>query len=185
VPLWVKPTDDPEAGNAELIASGASTAPASIDEVEVAAFFRSGEEQTKPDLELFDQGSMAVAELQPHEKPAAETECRSESQTQGEPEQVVNDKEQPSVLDAAASSGAPQLIDLSGVTFYDLFVAKAEELCVKEPRTTDEMVEALAINKTQLNSRLKQAVETGELKKLTKPVRYEVASSKQGALALE
>lgn len=185
VPLWVKPTDDPEAGNADLIAAGASTAPASIDEVEVAAFFESGEEQTKPDRELFEQGSMAVEEPQPHEAPAAETDSGSESQTQGEPKQVVDDKGQPSVLDAAASSGAPQLIDLSEVTFYDLFIAKAKELCVKEPRTTDEMVEALAINKTQLNSWLKQAVETGELKKLAKPVRYEVAGSKQGALALE
>jgi predicted Rossmann fold nucleotide-binding protein DprA/Smf involved in DNA uptake len=185
VPLWIKPTDDPESGNAQLIAAGASTAPTSINEVEVAAFFRSSEKHTKPNLELFDQGSMTVEESQPHEAPAAETDSGSESQNQSEPEQVVDEKERPSVLDDAASSGAPQLIDLSEITFYDLFIAKVKDLCVKEPRTTDEMVEALAINKTQLNSWLKQAVENGELKKLAKPVRYEVASSNQRALALE
>jgi hypothetical protein len=61
----------------------------------------------------------------------------------------------------------------------------AEEPCGKEPRTTDELVEALALNKTQLNAWLKQAVETGELKKRSNPVRYEVDSVKQGAFALE
>ncbi len=73
----------------------------------------------------------------------------------------------------------------SEVTFYELFVVKARSFAGKQPRTTEELVEALALNKTQLNAWLNQAVDKGELKKLTKPVRYEAHSSKQGALALE
>jgi len=185
VPLWVKPTDDPEAGNAELIAAGASTAPASIDEVEVASFFRAGEEQPKVTQELYDQELMALEEPPPPTTHDAVTDTGNEAQVQGEPVRVLDDKEQASALPAADNSVVPQPLDLSKVTFYELFVVKVTELCAKEPRTTDEMVEALAINKTQMNAWLNQAVENGELKKLARPVRYEVGHSKQGALALE
>jgi hypothetical protein len=48
------------------------------------------------------------------------------------------------------------------------------------------LVEALAVNKTQLNDWLKQAVKDGELTKLAKPVvRYEVSRARQATLALE
>lgn len=40
VPLWVKPTDDPEAGNADLIKAGARPAPANVDDVYVAELMK-------------------------------------------------------------------------------------------------------------------------------------------------
>jgi len=98
---------------------------------------------------------------------------------------MIDDKKRPSVLDVAASRSMPRIVDFSGGTFYDLFIAKAKELCGKEPCTIDELVAVLTINKIQVNAWLEQAVENGELKKLTKLVRYEMASSKQGALALK
>jgi len=76
-------------------------------------------------------------------------------------------------------------MDLSQVTFYELFIVKIRGLCAREPKTTDDLIDALALNKTQLNAWLKQAVEDGELKKLAKPVRYEVCSTKQEALVLD
>jgi predicted Rossmann fold nucleotide-binding protein DprA/Smf involved in DNA uptake len=184
VPLWVKPTDDPEAGNAALIAAGASQAPASIDGVEVAAFFRVNADQPKADRELFDQAAV-VEEPQPPTEPATEADTGSRAQAQSEPKQVGDDSGPLPQLDVATSGTGPQAIDLARVTFYELFVAKAKELCGKEPRTTDELVQALALNKTQLNAWLKQAVERGELKKRSNPVRYEVDSVRQGAFALE
>lgn len=185
IPLWVRPTDDPEAGNAELIAAGALKAPASIDEVEVAAFFRAGEEQTKTEQELFDQASTTAEKPLSPEKPDADTNNGGDSEARGEPERLVDDKDPPPVFDEAANSSERQVLDLSQLTFYELFIAKVRELCANEPRTTDEMVEALAINKTQVNAWLKQAVEDGEMRKLAKPVRYEVGTGKQGALTLE
>jgi len=185
VPLWVKPTDDPEAGNAELIAAGASTAPGNIEEVQIAAFFEAEKEQPKADLDLFDEGSTAAEEPLPPIRPDTETDSGSGTRVESAPEQLFYEKEQTPVLDDAENSGIQQGFDLSQVTFYEVFVVKVKELCGKEPRTTDDLVEALALNKTQLNTWLKQAVENGELKKLAKPVRYEAGSSKQGALALE
>ncbi len=58
-------------------------------------------------------------------------------------------------------------------------------LCLDEPKTTDELLDTLSLNKTQLNAWLKQAVADGHLKKLNKPVRYEVNSTKQESLVLE
>ncbi len=184
VHLWVKPTDDPDAGNAALIAAGASEAPASIDGVEVIAFFKANPEKRKVYRELSDQEA-TVEEPELPAQPAVEAEIGSRSQTQDVPEQVVNDRGSGTEPNAAPSSSESQTLELSEVTFFELFVVKAKGLCGDEPRTTDELVEALAINKTQVNAWLKQAVDKGELKKLAKPVRYEARSSKQGALALK
>jgi hypothetical protein len=85
-------------------------------------------------------------------------------------------------VDASTS----EALDLSSVTFYELFLVKAKAICGSGPRTTDDLVEALAVNKTQLNDWLKQAVKDGELTKLAKPVvRYEVSRARQATLALE
>ncbi|EIC21624.1 DNA-processing protein DprA [Thiorhodovibrio frisius] len=183
IPLWVKPTHDPEAGNAALIAAGASTAPASIDEVNVVAFFGAGEKPPKADLQLFEQVSMAVEASSPPQGPNAEAVPGSEVQKKST--RVVDDKEKSSVPEEIGSRGVPQVADLSKITFYELFVAKVKSLCADQPRTAEEMVDALAISKTQANAWLKQAVQNGELKKLAKPVRYEVDGSKQGVFALE
>ncbi len=184
IPLWVKPTDDPEAGNAALIAAGALEAPATIDGVQVAAFCRVNEDQLKTDRELFDQAAV-VGEPKPLPKPGEEADAGCRSLAQGMPEPTCGDGGPPPVLDAGTCRGVAQAPDLSEVTLYELFVVKAKKLCGKEPRTPDDMIEALDINKTQLNVWLKQAVEKGELRKLAKPVRYGVPSSKQGALALD
>jgi predicted Rossmann fold nucleotide-binding protein DprA/Smf involved in DNA uptake len=185
VPLWVKPTDDPEAGNMELIDAGASTAPANIEEVEIAAFFKAHEEQQEADQDLFEQSSTTVEEPVPPTEPELETDSGNGAEVKRPPEQAADGKDQTSVIDETINRGVPGGVDLSQVTFYELFVVKVKELCRKEPRTIDELVDALALNKTQLNAWLNQAVENGDLKKLTRPVRYEVSSSKQGALALE
>ncbi len=184
VPLWVKPTDDPEAGNAALIAAGALEAPATVEDVNVAAFFMANEEQPKADRDLLEQ-EVSVEQPEVPVKSVAEADAGSRAQVQSEPEQVVNDRGPASEPNAATRRGVPQTIGLSEVSFYDLFVVKAQELCEKEPRTADDLVDALALNKTQLNAWLKQAVDKGELRKRAKPVRYELPSSKQGSLALD
>jgi hypothetical protein len=57
-------------------------------------------------------------------------------------------------------------------------------MCSDSPKTTDELVDALELNKTQLNAWLKRAVADKKLKKLSKPVRYQWGSTQQGALLL-
>jgi predicted Rossmann fold nucleotide-binding protein DprA/Smf involved in DNA uptake len=182
VPLWVRPTDDPEAGNAALIAAGALEAPGTIEGVQVAAFFGVNENQPKPYRDL--PGRAAVAEA-----PMSSLKSSEEAAARGRP--VAQGGESaggdggPPVPDAGISGSVGHVPDLSGVTLYRLFVFKTRVLCGKNPRTADELGEALALNKTQLNVWLRQAVDAGELRKLARPVRYEVPGSRQGTLALD
>ncbi|WP_200243175.1 hypothetical protein, partial [Thiohalocapsa halophila] len=173
------------AGNAALIGAGALEAPGSIDTVKVATFFMANEERPEANRKLADR-EVSVEQSGLSIDDGATADAGSRDQIQGEHEPVVNDRETATEPGAASSSsGVRQPVELSQVTFYELFVAKAKELCGKEPRTPEQLVEALALNKTQLNVWLKQAVDKGELRKLAKPVRYEARSSKQRALALE
>lgn len=188
VPLWVKPTDDPDAGNSALIAAGALEAPATIEGVQVAAFFTANEGQLKREQEVTESGLIAEQPGVPVE-PSVAGDAGSQVRVQGEPEQVVSARGSATEPHAGTRSDVLPTSefskDWSKVTLYEVFVVKAKELCGDEPRTTDELTEALALNKPQLNAWLRQAVENGDLRKLGKPVRYEVPGSKQGALALE
>lgn len=183
IPLWVKRTDDPEAGNAELIVAGGKEAPSNINEVEIAVFFEKKAEMQSPNRVLFSPNDASVEESRSIDK--TETSAGSVTEKQGhQQEQTVHEIER-QASQGGIDASAPETLDLANVTFYELFVVKAKALCRTGPCTTDELVEALAINKTQLNDWLKQAVEDGELKKLGKPVRYEADGAMQGILALE
>ena len=46
-------------------------------------------------------------------------------------------------------------------------------MCDDEPQTKDKLVESMKIDNNQFDVWIKQAVEEEELKKLTKPVRYQ------------
>lgn len=185
VPLWVKRTNDPEAGNGELINVGALEAPASINDINIEALFKATAEQPKADQDLFSAAAAKVEEPSHSQETDIDSSMVFEDEADIEPEQVVSELSNEQRTGSAPETCLPQSVDLAQVTFYELFVVKTRELCASEPRTTDELVDALAVNKAQLNAWLKQAVEDGALKKLAKPVRYEVGSKKQGTLTLE
>ncbi|WP_206171879.1 DNA-processing protein DprA [Thiorhodococcus mannitoliphagus] len=183
VPLWVKRTDDPEAGNLELIAAGGREAPSNIDEVEISNFFEEKADQSTADQPLSSSNGPSAKKPPAVPRPEAGADPGTETQAEWRQNQTAAEIEQQAPQHEVDAS-VPEALDLSSVTFYELFLVKTKEICGTRPRTTDDLVEALAVNKTQLNDWLKQAVEDGELTKLVKPVRYEV-SLKQATLALE
>lgn len=130
VPVWVKETDDPEAGNSEIVRLGASWAPASIDDLDI---------ENLSNQEADDARAAQNLNTLEDNREATETE-----ELDDEPE------------------------------FYELFLRKIEAACSLEPKTVDELETAFDVTKTQLNAWLKRAVEDGRLKKLTRPVRYEL-----------
>jgi predicted Rossmann fold nucleotide-binding protein DprA/Smf involved in DNA uptake len=75
--------------------------------------------------------------------------------------------------------------DIAEIDFFQLFVAKAQPLCATAPRTPEELAEALALSKTQVNQWVKQAVAEKKLSKFSRPVRYGAPNAAQGALRLE
>ena len=79
----------------------------------------------------------------------------------------------------------PATDTLTELSLYELFVRKVVALCGGREKTPAELAEALSLQKGQLNTWLKQAVEEGHLKKRTRPVRYETNRGTQQSLALE
>lgn len=84
--------------------------------------------------------------------------------------------------DARAQSASPAPVE--GIEFYGLFLIKVKTICCGSPKTPDELVDALELNKSQLKVWLKRAVADKMLKKLTRPVRYQRITTQQGALTL-
>lgn len=73
---------------------------------------------------------------------------------------------------------------LENLEFYDLSLAKVQTLCADSPKTADNLIEALQLNKTQLNAWLKRAVADEKLKKLSRPVRYQWITTSQDTLPI-
>ncbi|HEB78175.1 MAG TPA: DNA-processing protein DprA [Methylothermaceae bacterium] len=153
VPLWVKPTEDSEAGNQTLIDAGALAAPENLDNTtNIDAFFK-----TSHNL-LQNLSSPQIAQRKPFEAGS-----HAEKET---PEKIAEEKR------------TPNPNDYSQMTFYHFFLHKVSPLCT-QPRTTEELVEELGLKKTQLNAWLKQAVKEGHLEKLnSRPDSYRIAPQK-------
>lgn len=59
------------------------------------------------------------------------------------------------------------------INFYQLFLRKLPRLA-QTPKAADDITTETGLHKTQVNAWLKQAVEEGRVKKLNRPVRYQV-----------
>lgn len=184
VPLWVKHTDDPEAGNEHLITRGAREASARIDAIDVIALINTGETGVEQAADLFEQTSEALGEAQDLAQAEQTSYPDNGAMAESTQKHISEPAHHGAMRDSTTEHSPQEPTRLLEISLYELFVAKAKDLCAHESRTADELVEALEINKTQLSIWLKQAVEEGELKKLAKPVRYEIVKGKQGVLAL-
>lgn len=183
VRLWVKRTSDPKAGNAAIVRAGGVWAPESVRDINFKSLFSIQSEVVGSDEDLLSQavnevneGGTVYAQEQPDESVSA-SNTGNESELERDVETGTAD----------ADAGRPEQVGYSqaaDLDFYDLFLIKAELLCGDAPKTPDELVEALDLNKTQLNAWIKRAVSEGKLEKLAKPVRYQWNITPQSALQL-
>lgn len=59
------------------------------------------------------------------------------------------------------------------VDFYQLFIYELKRVAI-QPKNIDELIEMTGLHKTQVNFWVQKALDDGHLKKLTKPVRYQL-----------
>lgn len=184
VPLWVKRTSDPRAGNAAIVKAGGVWAPGSVGDVDLNLLFSTESVVVGGDEDLFSQAASGVNEQADHYEP--EQPVRSESGSAASEKSRLPHEEAPesvgAPIEVVGQEAASSLTE--NIEFYDLFLLRAKVLCSDSPKTTDELVEVLDLNKTQLNSWLKQAVAEEKLKKLAKPVRYQWIAAQQSVLPL-
>ena len=173
VPLWVKQTTDKDAANADLVAKGGHWLEADTQAFNVA------------DL-MSDEGGRASQVKEPmsdlFSMPAqpelfAETESEPEIKiVEPEVERVVNESQ--ANIETISEQTAESEAALSGpVDFYQLFTSELQRLAEK-PVTVDALVESTQLHKSQLTEWLKRAVDDGVVKKLNRPVRYQVKNKK-------
>lgn len=214
VPLWVKSTDDPAAGNAGLVAKGASWLSADITQVDLDTLMQSrvqkveepdlfssfdsvdaqvdsiempaAEPEVQPEPEPFvqtDEGEgndKAIAELEPGstqktliELTADDSEAKQQPVAETVVEVPIVEIQLSEEVDETVSEASLPVPPMTDISFYELFLAKLQPLLSGAPQSVDELVEALGINKAQLNTWLAQAVEDKKIKKNNKPVSYE------------
>ena len=68
--------------------------------------------------------------------------------------------------------------------FYALFLVRMLNLISAAPMTVDDIATHLALEKSQVKAWLKRAVSDGKITKLTKPVRYRMATAGQRQASL-
>ena len=166
VPLWVKETQDEEAGNKAIVANGAAWVSSDVNTISIEGLMNDA--PTESDLITTVYGT-AVGDIQ-----QMVTEARSH-------ELVI-----PPVVKSKSALQAMKQLE-----FYDIFLLKIEQVCSDSPKTVDEIAQTLSLNTAQLKIWLNHAQQENKIQKLIKPVRYawvklqdESEVVKQGSLAL-
>jgi predicted Rossmann fold nucleotide-binding protein DprA/Smf involved in DNA uptake len=189
VPLWVKPTDDRESGNAQLVAKGARCLSGGGGKLDIRQLFERPPHVESPpmpgtlfdtpvtpvksavrdDQREFDQGTKveAAAEVNNPTEPDKPAEAEVSTPMEGEA-----DSAEANVEGRAPPAESDEWEACKNMTLYEFFLGRMQMLAGKEPKTVDQLLPELDISKTQLNAWLKRATEEGRLKKKNAPVRY-------------
>ena len=181
VPIWVKPTDDPEAGNATLVQKGASWLPKALTEIDFtqlmypsnaiaeqgASLFDPPEQENTPESTLLVQPDNEIETSKPESSPKSENAEVPEGEPGKPPE-----TEEPEVLTSPENRQAAAA-DIAQISLYDHFLLLLENE-TPSPKTVEELLGITQLHKAQLNQWLKQAVAGEKVAKLNRPDRKSV-----------
>ena len=138
VPLWVKETQDEEAGNKAIVANGAAWVSSDVNTISIEGLINGA--PTESDLITTFYGT-AVGDIQ-----QMVTEARSH-------EPVIS----PVVKSKSALQAMKQL------EFYDIFLLKIEQVCSDSPKTVDEIAQTLSLDTAQLKIWLNHAQQENKM----------------------
>ena len=146
VPLWVKETQDEEAGNKAIVADGAAWVSSDLGAISFEGLLNG----TPPESELIT----AVYDT-----------------TVDSAQQMVNEvSTEPAIAPVAKAKNALQA--MKQMEFYDVFLLKIEHVCGDSPKSINEIAQIMSLDTTQLKLWLNQAQRENKIQKLLKPVRY-------------
>lgn len=172
VPLWVKPTTDKDAANVDLVFKGGRWLDSDIQALNVTDLLRQdgapAYQVNEEQADLFSMPTQPELFAKPVREPSVEIVANHDNQSSEMQAEKAIVSEQ---VTGAITSVAP-------VDFYKIFIAELQRLANK-PVTGEEILEATGLHKSQLNDWLKRAEDDGLLKKLSRPVRYQVEAKSQ------
>lgn len=175
VPLWVKQTSDQEAANADLVAKGGHWLEADIQALKMADLMKNeavdASKVKVEQIDLFSGPAQPELFAAPESNPEPAFEAKQYTFKEGNENIITHAKTEtgidstPLIENEVAPTGT--------VDFYQLFTGELQRLA-KEPVTVDALIKHTQLHKSQLNDWLKRAEEDGVVKKLNRPVRYQV-----------
>ena len=159
VPLWVKPTEDKNAGNELIVKNGGLWCDEDPDQITIDNLF-TVENVVQKRTETIDLFSMATDP--------------SDTILEVDKIQIICDSDKvDEIIDENISDEQNGKLS-EDPSFYDLFIGKIENLCKTKAMTEDEMIQALKLEKSQFKVWINKAIESGIIKKTGRPVRYEL-----------
>ena len=204
VPLWVKPTADVAAGNAELVNQEGRWVAEKVGEVNIGELFDCGDGASSGNTDFFVEagGEVESRMLEQKGEPGPEnvgvdSSPNSDGQRTGsseigagiDAEVQAESKASGSVLgDDAGLDGhrGPSMSDAASSNlesnFYDLFLYKLAQACGNSAKTPGELAKLFELQKTQLDAWLKRAQAEEKVQRLIRPVRYEWIDARQDSL---
>ncbi|WP_288367816.1 DNA-processing protein DprA [uncultured Alcanivorax sp.] len=187
VPMWVKPTDDSEAGNSGLVQKGAKWLPEHLAETGFTHLLQTADSSADQSADLFAQNQTETVSEVTVNEPLAHTTGQQEENEVASNEVVKETAEDvpkpsPKQKHATPSPGfgdqCTEKAALVQLSLYDHFLLMLRNE-TGTPKTIDELLEATQLHKTQLNEWLKQAVADDKVTKLSRPVRYQWVEDNQ------
>lgn len=178
VPLWVKQTTDKDAANADLVAKGGRWLEADTEAFKISELMcNEGGRANQMKEQMGDLFSMpAQPELFFEAESNPEPESGPEEVVEPEREIVVSES-QTKIQDIPQQTAESDAAPSGPIDFYQLFTSELQRLAEK-PVTVDELVEITQLHKSQLTQWLKRAIDDEIVKKLNRPVRYQVKNKK-------
>ncbi|CCG08267.1 DNA-processing protein DprA [Pararhodospirillum photometricum] len=156
VPLWVRPSTDPQSGNVDLAERGAPWLPDPLPALSSLL--------EKPAVPL-------VPAAFPQPAPRDEPQGEAEATRQGPP----------STVPAPVSPAPPAPSDLE---FYPLFLRRLLDLTAAAPLTLEDLAARLDLERAQVAAWLKRAEGEGKVARRIRPVRYQASVPGQGQASL-
>ncbi|RMH95912.1 MAG: hypothetical protein D6681_12660 [Calditrichaeota bacterium] len=173
VPLWVKRTEDVNAGNRLLVQQGARWLSDKVHEVDCNMLITSKNREG-----LFPSEQPGMHFPGSADSPKSSSGSTPVAEEKKEAREVNNAVKEAPVTYTAAKP-------LAEVSFYEFFLAKMQHLCSDKAVSAEELAQTFGLQRAQINVWLRKALADGFLVKLTKPVRYQWKKGGQQVLPLE
>ncbi|MDM3870798.1 DNA-processing protein DprA [Porticoccus sp. W117] len=159
IPLWVKQTADKSAANADLVAKGGCWLEADAQSLSVCDLVSAVSHVKEEQVDLFSIPVQPDSKLETGVSEPQQVKYANEKQVKGS---TISEQ----LSEAENSASSP-------VDFYQIFIIELQRLA-STATTVDELIKNTGLHKSQLNDWLKRAEQGGLVKKLIRPVRYQV-----------
>ncbi len=175
VPLWVKKSTDTDAGNDSIVRDGGRWLPNDLQPLDFDRLMAANESV----VGTADIFSPSVSEPEPSPSPKT-ADCTEPYHEPEIPKEKFGKTDRTQSENTVTNTRSSE--DVLLISFYEYFLLKLELELKEKPAGTEELMASFELNKTQLNTWLKRAVDEGMINKLAKPVRYEWNNSQQHPL---